>query len=252
MGCNKFAPGRVIQLFVSTLALSAMVACAPATVRPVESYQGSGLPRPETVVVENFAATPDDVKLDAGLGARLRNSVNGKSATARQTEDIRNVAQAISTTLVAEIQKLGLPAVSSSETGSTHGPNTLIVGGRITSIDEGNRTRRNVIGLGAGRSDVKAYTGVYYTGSGGGTRQLLESFEADAASGRKPGAAETLGAGAAAGRVAESAAATAGTSMAPALSADIAADGQRLAKAIAKQLAGLFVKQGWIPAKAER
>lgn len=123
----------------------------------------------------------------------------------------------------------------------------LVVGGQILSIDEGNRTRRNVIGLGAGRSEVQAHAEIYYY-TDAADAHLMESFTAEAESNRKPGAAETMGAGAAAGRVAESAAVGAGTGLA--LSGDVEADGARMAKAIAKHLGQFFAEQGWIPVLA--
>jgi hypothetical protein len=242
-----FAPA--IGLVATLATLSPMIGCAPANVEPLQSYQGSPLPRPEVVIVNDFIVAPEQVKLDSGIGARLRNAARGDSVSAQQIEDERKVTAAISKTLVEEIQKLGLPAMKSNNAVAQTGTNKLVVGGQIVSIDEGNRTKRNIIGLGAGRSEVQSRTELYYDASGADAR-LLVSFEADAESSRKPGAAETMGMGAATGRVAESAAVGVGTSVAPALSADISADGERMAKAIAKQLAQFFVSQGWIPATA--
>jgi hypothetical protein len=245
---NRAAFVQRSRLVAITATLSAMIACSPAKVEPLESYQGVPLPRPDVVIVNDFAVAPEQVKLDSGLGARLRNAVSGEPASARQMDDDRNVTAAISKTLVEEIQKFGLPAIRSNDAVAETGRNQLIVGGQILSINEGNRTRRNIIGLGAGRSDVQARAEIYYSTDGAGGR-LLESFQADAESGRKPGAAETMGVGAATGRVAESAALGVGTGVAPALSADVTADGDRMGKAVAKQLAEFFVKQGWIPAR---
>ena len=220
-----------------------LASCGPAKVENVNPYQGTLLPRPDIVVVTDFIATPDDVKLDAGLGSRLRNAVSGTSDVSRQTADDRKVTAAVSRVLVEEIRKLGLAAMQSNDTAALPG-NKMIIGGQILGIDEGNRTRRNLIGLGAGRSAVTARTDLYYASGTAGAR-LIESFTADAESGRKPGAAETMGAGAATGRVAESAAVGVGTGVA--MSGDVDADSEHMAKAIAAQLAQFFVGQGWIP-----
>lgn len=188
------------------------------------------------MIFRRFTAAPDSVTLDRGLGA-------GADAT-RQSEDERRVADAIANALVKEIQARGLPAMRSNQLPPPRDIDALVVGGRVLAIDEGNRTRRNVIGLGAGRSSVEAHTEVYYVPRGGGS-QLVESYDTDAQSSRKPGAVETLGVGAATGRAAESAAATGATGVAPALSGDVEADGTRMGQAIAKQLSGLFTSQGW-------
>lgn len=234
-----------IKMAAVAVAFSALAACAPSKVEPLQSYQGAALPRPELIIVNDFIATPDAVKLDTGLGARLRNVVGGASEAEKQSEDDRKVTRAISRVLVDEIRKLGFAAMQSNEGVVPTGANKLIVAGQVLSIDEGNRTRRNVIGLGAGQSTVKTRADVYYFTDTAGAR-LVESFAAEAESSRKPGAAETMGAGAATGRVVESAAMTAGTGAM--LSGDVEADGERMAKAIAKQLAQFFAKQGWIAA----
>jgi hypothetical protein len=242
---------RACRLIATAAILSALAGCAPSSVKPMQTYQGAALPRPEIVIVTDFTAAPDAVKLDRGIGARLRTIVSGTSAAAQQSADDRKVAAAIATTLVAEIEKLGLPALYSNDIIAETGHNKLVLGGEILSIDEGNRTRRNIIGLGAGSSEVAARADVYYDRGGTGER-LIESFTANAESSRKPGAAETMGVGAATGRVAESAAANVGTGLAPSLSGDVAGDGTRMAKAIAQQLGPFFVSQGWVPAAAAR
>ena len=78
--------------------------------------------------------------------------------------------------------------------------------------------------------------------------RLIESFEAAAKSGRKPGLAEGLGAGMALDRVATSAAVSAGAAAASEVSgATVEDDGTRMGKEIAKKLAPFFIAQGWIP-----
>jgi hypothetical protein len=230
---------------VVTAVLLAATACAPTHVQSTQTYAGGLLPRPDMVVVNDFAVTPEEVKLDSGLRARLMNAVSPAPASAREIEDGRRITATISRTLVEEIRKLGLPARQGYAGEPIGAGNRLIVDGQMVSIDEGNRTRRNLIGLGAGRSTVEADMQVYYDANDSGAK-LLESFEGVAESGRKPGAAETMGAGAATGRVAESAAVGAGTSVISGSDAD--SDAQRMAKEIAKKLTPLFVHQGWIPA----
>jgi hypothetical protein len=69
----------------------------------------------------------------------------------------------------------------------------------------------------------------------------------DAKSGRKPGAAETMGVGAAAGERAASAAVTAaGAVGTEAFGTDVEADAERTAAKIATVLQSFFERQGWI------
>src|SRR5258708_22062561 len=83
--------------------------------------------------------------------------------------------------------------------------NVLIVQGSFETIDAGNRRRRILVGLGAGKSQVGTSVQVLYQPAGEAPR-FIQSFEAKADSGKAPGVAGTAGIGAAAGPVAASAA----------------------------------------------
>lgn len=83
-------------------------------------------------------------------------------------------------------------------------------------------------------------------------RGLTARFTTVAQSGAKPGAAATMGAGAVADHLAESAAVSGGLAVvSETLSATVAADAKRTAKElVARQLGPFFVAHGWIPASA--
>lgn len=102
-----------------------------------------------------------------------------------------------------------------------------------------------IIGLGAGRSDVRVQAQVY--SDDGGREQLVEQVEVDAKSGMAPGMLETAGAGALTGHLLASVAISGGLHVASEeLSTDVVADADRAAKGLAKQLAVFFGQQGWI------
>ena len=62
---------RTGRAFIISVGMSlAMAACAPTRVQTTQSYSGPTLPRPDIVIVREFAVTPDQVKLDSGLSAR--------------------------------------------------------------------------------------------------------------------------------------------------------------------------------------
>jgi hypothetical protein len=233
--------GMVLVACVSV----ALAACAPTQVQVVsESYVI--LPRPEMILVYNFAASPEEVQLDQGLSAVVVEAVKGTPRTVEELAVGRATSEALAKELVTEIQKLGLPVQRASGTKPSSG-NILEISGQFISIDQGNRTERVVIGLGAGRTDIKAKTQVF--DARGGQRKLMAQFETDAKSGYKPGMLETMGAGAAAGHLATSAAAsTALAGASETFTATVQADAKRAAKQIAKQLANYFVYQGWIDA----
>jgi hypothetical protein len=80
---------------------------------------------------------------------------------------------------------------------------------------------------------------------------MLQAFSGSADSGHMPGAAETMGAGAAVGRLATSAGTTAATHAGGALhGSEEAMNADHLAEALARQIAQYAVSKGWIPASA--
>jgi len=79
-----------MRRFTGALGLAALLlvgACAPTKVQSVQSYTA-------------------DVTLDSGIGARVKSAIMGAPAN-QETLDARKVTDAISQTLVKEIDKLG-------------------------------------------------------------------------------------------------------------------------------------------------
>lgn len=128
----------------------------------------------------------------------------------------------------------------------------LSIEGQFLTIDEGNRTRRLVIGFGAGASHVRIAVQMLETIAG--QHRLVEDFYTNASSSRKPGFGPTMaGVGAVAGAAS---AVTAGVGLGTTAlmgPQDAESDTKQAAVAITKELARFFAKQGWITAaQAER
>jgi hypothetical protein len=208
---------------------------------------GGPLPTPRRVLVMDFAVDPAHVGLDQGIGPRLERQFSSGSSGGSQYGTAVQVQSAISETLVSEIRKMGLPADRAAP-GTVPGPGDAIVQGQVERISEGNRTRRLAIGFGAGKSEVDASAALYLA-NGQGSVRLLQSYDADSNSGRKPG----MGVGAAS---------AAGGSLAPAAISGatgvygetkrtgVAEEGQRLAERLSYNLGTLFAKEGWIAQSA--
>jgi hypothetical protein len=205
------------------------------------------LPRPQVVVVDTFAVSPDEVKLDEGLSTEIEQALRERRGTSRNQQEIqagRQVADAIADKLVVEIRDMGLQAERGSALPAGT-QNAILIKGQLVSIDEGNEAERVAIGLGAGRSDVESHVQVYQVTPAG--NQLIDHIEVDAKSGLTPGMAETMGAGALTGHLLVSAAVSGGAHVvSESLGANVIADGDRAAKGIAKQLAVLFAQEGWV------
>lgn len=230
-------------------ALGGLALLAACTQTTVEQMAAPGtLPRPQVVVVQNFAVTPEEVQLDRGLSARIDQALDarrGMSQNAQEVEIAHQTADALAEKLVAEIRDLGLPA----ERGAMLPPGVrsgLLVTGQFVAIDEGNRTERVAIGLGVGRSDVRVQVQLFEITPSG--RRLAEELEVDAKSGLAPGMAETMGAGALAGHLLVATAASGALHVVTETTSDtVVADADRAAKGIGKKLATFFAQQGWTP-----
>jgi len=203
------------------------------------------LPPPTTIVVTDFAVSTDSVDVDNGIGGRLRRAVAGKDEATEQAQAAAGVRDSLRDALIASLTKMNLPARSAILGPGT--PPYVEIRGTVTSIDEGNRTRRNLIGLGAGQSSVQAAAQAYYIAPGAAP-VFLQGFQGDEDSGHMPGLA-VGGAGAAAGHVAMAAANT-GAHVATAGQSDTDAEAEQLGDDLAKKLGALFVQQGWIQASA--
>jgi hypothetical protein len=246
-------PQRIALL--SWLCLALVVGCGRTTVTPVLSPYteptmapaGTGsesavpFAQPDRILVYDFAVSADDVSLDRAVGAQLLQHLKGTSQTEEQLKIGRAMAQTLSAELVAAIQKLGLPAERAGNAPLLT-DNTLAIEGQFVSIDEGNRLRRMVIGLGAGATEVKTQVQVYAVTPT--NRTLLQEFETTAQSSRKPGMAETMEVGAAV-RGAQAVAIGAGVGAASEYGATVTADARRTAKAVAEKLSQFFASKGW-------
>jgi hypothetical protein len=223
------------------LALAVMTACARVSTEDV-MMRGPGLPKPERIIVHDYQVSASGVQLDSGIGSRLERLAKGTPEEQEQLKLEQSVGRIGTKTLVEEIRKLGLRAEPAGMESPVADP-TLSIEGQILSINEGNKTRRLIIGFGAGASEVRTLTQVYETT--GGEYRLVDDFYTTAKSSRKPGVGPMGGAGAAAGRAA-SAAVAAGIGLASERSQTVEADTQHAARAIAKDLAKFFVEQHWI------
>jgi hypothetical protein len=229
----------------AALTVMAMLAACTSAQSTMETSDVM-LPKPQLVVVDTFAVSPDEVQLDEGLTTEIAQAVrerHGASRTQQEIEAGRQVADAIADKLVVEIQDMGLNAQRGS-TVPAGTQNALLIKGQLAAIDEGNRTERVIIGLGAGRSDVRSHVQVYQVTPAGS--HLIDTIEVDAKSGLAPGMAETMGAGGLAGHLVAATLISGGVHVADeALGTDVVADADRAAAGIAKQLSALFGREGW-------
>ena len=235
---------------LTLMVLAVAAGCAPTNVQQ-DNMDVVQLTRPSLILVYDFAVSPEEVKLDTGLSADLMRKYEEHKGMTRTAEEIKvghRVADALAEELVKKIRSYGLMAERGF--GLPHGNSKdLMIKGQLLSIDEGNRTERVAIGLGAGRTSVQANVQVYEMTPQG--MNEVDTLRGTGKSGFKPGMGEMMGVGAIAGNLLAStvvSGALAGTS--EMTSATVEADAKRLAEKIAADLGKFSVEQGWIPAEA--
>jgi hypothetical protein len=232
------------RVAAASILVLVLTSCGTTQVRQGARYSGA-LPRPDTIYVHPFAASPEDVKVHMGLGAHLMGHASYGDRTAKEIETGRRLANAIARKLVTEIDKMGLSA-RFAEGPPAEGLDAVIIDGALLSVDEGNQAKRAVIGLGTGRSKLNLSVHVFEVMPGG--RRQIDSFQIDATGGWKPGAAETgiVGLALHANPAVMVLSSVATTVASEKLSAGIDATAKHCAERTAEVLGRFFAREGWI------
>lgn len=221
-------------MFASSLAVLLMAGCA-TKVEPVRSVTATV--KPDMIIVHDFAVSGVDVQLDDGIGAKIKRNHGDIDQNEEELATANAVAKELTAVLVRELNNAGIKAVSGG-TGVSTTDRTVNIRGAFTTIDEGNRTSRSVIGFGLGRSIVRT-RGIVYQGTPPDER-LVGEFVSETRSGLKPG----MGAvGAAQGSIAVSAASTVASEK---FLTAVEKDAKGTAKKIAKRIKVYYKDRGWL------
>ena len=120
--------------------------CASSDIRSTGKVAYTGLPKPEQILIFNFAVSPADIKENAGLFAKIGRSVENNDQTAEELQLGHDVADALATELTVKIAEMGLNLLRVASSMPIP-KGSLMITGRFVNFDEGNRLRRNVVGL---------------------------------------------------------------------------------------------------------
>jgi hypothetical protein len=164
------------------VALLALAGCAKTQLSDRQEYAGGKLPRPENILVYDFAATATDLSDDSALAGRI--SEHDTPQTAEQIETGRKVGAEIAAHLVAEIRAMGMPAERASDASKAK-VNDLVIRGYLLSVKKGDALERVAIGLGAGASELRATVEAFQMTATG--LRKLGGGELDAQGGKGPG-----------------------------------------------------------------
>ncbi len=215
---------------------------ASAKVSDREQLVTGKLPRPDHILVYNFAATAADVAAESALAGQP--DLDTTPQTAEQIAEGRKLGAQIAAELVEQIRGMRLPAERAS-TGTKPQINDIVIRGSLLSIQEGSAAKRVGIGFGSGASELKtAVEGFQMTAQG---LRKLGSGTVDAGGGKAPGAALGVvglaATGNPAGLIISSGMKVYGEKSG---SSKVEGRGKQTAKEIAGVLKQRFQEQGWI------
>jgi len=228
-------------LATGSAALLVAVALGCASTNVTQTRAAGALPRPDRILVRNFAVTKGEVDLDRGIAPTIARDFQGEVDSDARQQLGHAAANSLAEALVAKLRDAGLPAERSSGRVALT-PTTLVIEGKFLSLDEGNQTMRTLVGFGAGASEVRARAQAWMDG------QLVAEAETQAEGNKKPGAAVTLGAGAAVGSAATAAAMAAGTTAVSELFlTSVEADAKRTGNELGERIIRAYRERGWLP-----
>jgi hypothetical protein len=197
MSRSESLTNRLARWATGLLIAMLLAGCAGASIAPQANSAPVSLNRPTTIYVYDFAVTAQDVTLNQGIFQKTYRDMTDDNQEQTQLQTAQETAKLLSAAIVQELQSLGFTATVMPRGMRVTGDNVLLVDGQFVEINEGNRLRRMVIGLGVGSSTLDTKVQVYQM-AGGMTQQVMD-FTTHADSGKMPGAAFTAPGGAVAG-----------------------------------------------------
>ncbi|MGH7873469.1 MAG: DUF4410 domain-containing protein [Candidatus Binatia bacterium] len=233
---------------IARVALAALwlAACGQTGVRDIKMTQEKNLPKPSRILVYDFAVSEREVTEYQGI---MRQQPSVKDPTERERQLAREVKDALAEEVADGLRVLGFTVARVSR-GTAAVESEMLIDGQFLSVDEGSPLRRLVIGFGSGTSTVQSRAQIYQGGEG---RKILE-FTTHSDSGVMPGAAATLGAGAAVqgGVTAGVVVANSAISGVKTYNSDVARMAAASGDQVVRYLSEFFAQQGWIRADQVR
>jgi hypothetical protein len=178
------------------LAGCATVSVTPQSIRPPDpefAYHAieSEPTRPDEVAIRDFEFSPSSVTENRSVLHRAVDLFRSSSSRERRTTIGRRAAATLSEEAARQLGRTGLPVTRiSADNDAPLSGNVLLVTGRLTDINEGNRLSRVWIGLGAGESRLATEVHVFRVANGERAEVLVFSTHAD--SGKMPGIAPSF------------------------------------------------------------
>ena len=230
---------KALHAWTCVAALVLLSACASTQVaEPTRTAAAETVARPDRVLVHDFVGTPTDLPPDSRIA-----QFQGQQApqTPQQVELGRKLGRLVADNLVTQLNAAGITAQRADAAGAPRLGDGVIRGVFVTA-DEGNRTKRVLIGFGAGATNLQTLVEAFVQTDQG--LQSLGSTQVAAAGGKLPGVLVPVGLSATAVTAATSGASNVLQERGP---ESIEGAAQRTAQGIAKVVMDEYRIRGWTP-----
>ena len=137
------------RVVLCLLVLVLLAGCASVKVSDTENLVTEKIPRPNHILVYNFAATPADAPELANQYA-----ATDTSQTAEQIQVGRQLGAQIASEVAAAFRAMGLPA-EAVPIGTPLEMNDIVFKGYLIAVQEGSAAKRAAIGFGSGASELR-------------------------------------------------------------------------------------------------
>jgi hypothetical protein len=87
-----------------------MAGCAKDNVQETYAVGNTGMPKPNSVLIYNFAVNPDEIKATSGLLGKIEGRMMQTSQSAEEIQLAREVSDVMSAELTQKIAAMGLNA----------------------------------------------------------------------------------------------------------------------------------------------
>ena len=167
-----------------------------AKIKMIRSYSGAALPKPLSTVICDFSIPEASISKDNSMAERMHErfqSHRGNESDTSPATIAVELNEVFSRTLVSELQKATQPVQRSTTPDPSAPLHSMVIRGEFLQVSQGDRGKRIIVGLGRGASNVEAHVKVTLLNESGPT--TLSEFTLKSGSGKKPGAAETMGVG---------------------------------------------------------
>jgi hypothetical protein len=137
---------------------------APKTAAPPAGAGGTLVANPRPVMVYDFAFDVAQLHTEQGVMANregpAKRVLGGLRGDETPAQKAARLAALLSETIAKELTGLKIPA-SRAEPHAPFPAEGFVVGGQFVQVDEGNRLKRAIVGLGAGATEAMVQVEVY-------------------------------------------------------------------------------------------